>query len=244
MRVTFLGSGDAFGHGGRLQACILLEAGGRAYLLDCGASALISLQRYGVEPNRVEGILVSHLHGDHFGGVPFFVLDAQLFSKRRQPLMLAGPPGLARHLPLAMEAAFPGSSGVQRKFAVQVQELPPGRPQTWGALRVTPFAATHPPGEVRLMLRLELGGRVLAYTGDTGWEDGLIPAAQGADLLIAEAYFYERAVREHLSYRELRDRLGELGAKRTVVTHMAPDMLARLGQIDLEAASDGLRLEL
>ncbi|MEW5911246.1 MAG: MBL fold metallo-hydrolase [Thermodesulfobacteriota bacterium] len=244
LRVTFLGSGDAFGHGGRLQACVLLEAGGRAYLLDCGASALVSLQRFGVDPASIEGIIVSHLHGDHCGGLPFFILEAQLFSKRERPLLLAGPPGLAAHLPLAMEAAFQGSSAARRRFAVEVQELTPGAAQDWAGIKVTPFAASHPPGEVRLMLRLELGGRVLAYTGDTGWEDGLIPLAQGADLLIAEAYFYDKVVKEHLSYRELRGRLGQLGAKRVMVTHMGPDMLARLGQIDLEAAADGLRLEL
>src|SRR5215212_4543910 len=90
--VRFLGSGDAFGSGGRLQTCILLEADGGRVLLDCGASSLIALKRFGVDPGLIDAVLITHLHGDHFGGLPFLVLDAQ-FSRRERPLVVAGPPG-------------------------------------------------------------------------------------------------------------------------------------------------------
>ena len=74
--VKFLGSGDAFGSGGRLQICILIEAPGTKFLLDCGASALISMKRFGVSSADIDMILITHLHGDHFGGIPFFILDS------------------------------------------------------------------------------------------------------------------------------------------------------------------------
>ncbi|WP_460351355.1 MBL fold metallo-hydrolase [Actinoallomurus acanthiterrae] len=75
LRVTVTGSGDAFGDGGRLQTCLHLQPlGGPArdgLLIDCGASALSGLKRGGLEPNDVTVVVVSHLHGDHFGGLPF-----------------------------------------------------------------------------------------------------------------------------------------------------------------------------
>ena len=98
MRLTFLGTGDAFGSGGRLHTCFHLARGEASLLIDCGASAMIGIRRAGLDPNRIATILISHLHGDHFGGLPFFILDGQLVSRRTQPLTLVGPPGLAARL--------------------------------------------------------------------------------------------------------------------------------------------------
>jgi ribonuclease BN (tRNA processing enzyme) len=112
MRIQFLGSGDAFGSGGRFNTCILVEAAAGVFLIDCGASSLIAMRRFRVVPNRIGTIFISHLHGDHFGGLPFFILDAQLVSRRVEPLTIAGPPGLRQRLAEAMEAFFPGSSRV------------------------------------------------------------------------------------------------------------------------------------
>jgi ribonuclease BN (tRNA processing enzyme) len=75
--IKFLGSGDAFGSGGRLQTCILIETAGAKFLLDCGASALISMKRFGISTADIDKILLTHLHGDHFGGIPFFILDCK-----------------------------------------------------------------------------------------------------------------------------------------------------------------------
>jgi ribonuclease BN (tRNA processing enzyme) len=113
--VTFAGSGDAFGSGGRYQACVHLRGPGQAsVLLDCGATSLSALKAAGLDPDEIGTVFVSHLHGDHFGGLPFLILDGQ-FSRRTSPLTIAGPPGTADHLRQAMEIAFPGSSGVRRR---------------------------------------------------------------------------------------------------------------------------------
>jgi len=242
VRVKFLGSGDAFGHGGRLQACILLEAGGRRVLLDCGASAMISLRRFGVEPNRISGVILSHLHGDHFGGLPYFILDAQLHSKRNEPLWVAGPAGTSARLEQAMEVNFPGSSQVRRRFAVQVKELAPGAPWQRDGFNVACVEGLHPSGAPALALRVEARGKAVAYTGDTQWVDGLTPLLSRADLLIAEAYFHQKPIKFHLSYAELAARLAELAPGRTVLTHMSQDMLDHSHEVKMEVAEDGLEL--
>lgn len=244
MRLIFLGTGDAFGSGGRLNTCFHLERAAGALLIDCGASAMIAIRRAGVDPNRVATILISHLHGDHFGGLPFFILDAQLVSRRTEPLTLVGPPGLAARLDVLMEAMFTGSTKAARKFAVSVIELEPGTPTPVGDLTVTGFEVLHPSGAPSLALRLAVDGRVIAYTGDTEWVPALIDAGRHADLLIAEAYFYDRQVRFHLDYATLQAHLPEIEPKRVIVTHMSPDMLARVADLNIEAAEDGLAIEI
>ena len=239
VQVRFLGSGDAFGSGGRLQSCILVNHSGGRFLIDCGASAMISLRRFDVEPNSVNGVFLTHLHGDHFGGLPFLILDAQLVSRRTAPLFVAGPPGLARRLPAAMEAHFPGSSGVNRKFEIDLREMEPGVSLMAGAVRVTPFIGLHPSGDNAYSLRIEVGGKVITCSGDTEWTEALTEAARDADLLIAEAYTYEKKIPFHLDYRTLTEKSANLGIRRTVITHMGIDMLSKTGLAQCDVADDG-----
>jgi len=122
VKVRFLGSGDAFGSGGRFQTCIHLEGDGEQVLVDCGASSLIAMRRFGVDPSAIDAVILSHLHGDHFGGVPFLILDGQ-FTRRTRPLVVAGPPGVQARVRDAMEVFFPGSSRIERRFDVRYAEL-------------------------------------------------------------------------------------------------------------------------
>jgi ribonuclease BN (tRNA processing enzyme) len=237
--VQFLGSGDAFGSGGRLQSCILVSHPGGRFLIDCGASAMISLRRFHVDPNSVGGVFLTHFHGDHFGGLPFFILDAQLVSRRTVPLFVAGPPGLARRLPAAMETHFPGSSGVKRKFEIELREAEPRVSFSTGAVRVTPFTSLHPSGDNAHSLRIEVGGKVIACSGDTEWTEGLTEAARGTDLLIAEAYTYEKKIPYHLDYQTLMEKSADLGIRRIVITHMSNDMLSKTGLAQCDVADDG-----
>ena len=243
--VTFAGSGDAFGTGGRYQSCIHLSAGDGAdpVLLDCGASSLSALRRFGLDPGEIAAVFVSHLHGDHFGGLPFLILDAQ-FSHRLRPLAVAGPPGIARRLTEAMECLFPGSSGVSRRFRLDVAELTPGTPRTVAGVEVTGREVDHPSGAPALALRLGLGGRVVAYTGDTAWTDVLLSVADGADLLIAEAYRMDKDVPFHLRHADLAARRHLLTSARIVLTHLGPDVLSRPGEVPFETARDGLVLDI
>ncbi len=240
MEIRFLGSGDAFGSGGRYHTCLLAMAETTRFLIDCGASSLIALKRYGVDPNGIDAVLVSHLHGDHFGGLPFFLLDAHLVSRRTRPLTLAGPPGFRDRLRQAQEVFFPGSTGIAPKFALTLVEMPERVAQRIGPVQVTPFLVQHYSGTPPYALRIEIDGRVVTYSGDTEWVESLVPAAAGADLFIVEAYFYDKKVKYHLDYATLRGRLGEIGAKRVILTHMGAEMLARRAEVDLDCAEDGL----
>lgn len=246
LAVTFAGAGDAFGSGGRYQACVHLRApDSSAVLLDCGATSLSALKACGIDPGGIGTVFVSHLHGDHFGGLPFLILDGQ-FSRRTSPLTVAGPPGTADRLTQAMETSFPGSSGVRRRFGVDVVELTPGETATVNGVAVSSWEVDHPSGAPPLALRLGVGVTEIAYTGDTSWTDQLVAAADGADLLIAEAYYYDKAVPYHLRYADLVAHRAGLNSGRIVLTHMSSDMLARAaeGRLAFETAHDGLTLQL
>ncbi|MGH7406796.1 MAG: MBL fold metallo-hydrolase [Candidatus Methylomirabilales bacterium] len=241
VEILFLGSGDAFGSGGRFQTCFHVRSEATQFLIDCGASSLIAMRRFGVDPSCLDIILLSHLHGDHFGGLPFFVLDAE-FGRRTRPLVVAGPPGVEARVRDAMEGLFPGSSGVQRRFAIEFVELAEGRETNLGPLSVIPYGVVHPSGAPSFALRVTCGGKVIAYSGDTEWTDTLVEAAHGADLFICEAYFFEKKIKYHLDYRTLMDQRTQLGCRRLILTHMSNDMLQRLQGLDVDWAEDGKRV--
>ena len=244
MRLQFLGSGDAFGSGGRFNTCFhLTRAQGGNALIDCGASSMVAIRKWGVDPNGISTVLVSHLHGDHFGGLPFFLLDAQLVSRRTAPLTLAGPPGFEARLMTIMEAMFAGSTKVERKFTLTIRELALHERAAIDGLHVTPYLMKHYSGAPSYALRIETEGKVLTYSGDTEWVEELIPAGRNADLFICEAYFFDKVMKFHIDYMTLTKHLAEIAPKRTIVTHMSAELLGRQGEIALEAAHDGLVVE-
>jgi ribonuclease BN (tRNA processing enzyme) len=238
MQVRFVGCGDAFGSGGRWQTCVMVSAAGQIMLVDCGATSLTAMRAQGLDPQAVGTVAVTHLHGDHFGGLPFLILDGQ-FRGRTAPLRIIGPPGTAARLTGTMENLFPGSTAVSRRFDVEVSELAPGASAQAGALRLRCWEVVHASGAPPLALRVEDGQSSFAYSGDTEWTPVLLAAADGANLFAAEAYTFDKPVRYHLSYQTLAANAAQLGAGRTVLTHMGPEMLARQADAEFPMASDG-----
>ena len=237
--VRFLGSGDAFSSGGRFQACIYLRSDGAHVLIDCGATSLVAMTRFEVDPLLIDTILLSHLHGDHFGGVPFFIMQAQYILNRRKPLVIAGPPGLEARIQKAMEVMYPGSSQTPRKFTVDFVELPEEVATRIGPLEVTPYSVVHPSGAPSYALRIGLGGKILAYSGDTEWTEALIPVARASDLFICECFAPEKSSGYHLDYHTLTEHRSELECGKLLLTHMNDDMLRRIASLDVEGADDG-----
>jgi len=244
MQLRFVGCGDALGSGGRFNTCFHVTGASVNFLIDCGASSLPALKRLGIAREAIDLILITHFHGDHFGGLPFLLLDAQ-FTRRSRPLVIAGPVGIETRLANLTEALFEHSSKTKQRFDLSVIALEPEQSRTFGEVKVTPYPVVHgESGGPFLAYRIEAEGRVIAYSADTEWTDMLIPAARGADLFIAEAYYYDKIVKNHLSLKTLEAHLPEINAKRLVLTHMSEDMLARLSELPYLAAEDGMAVEL
>jgi ribonuclease BN (tRNA processing enzyme) len=244
MQLQFVGCGDALGSGGRFNTCFHVEGERANFLIDCGASSLVALKRFGIARENIDVILITHFHGDHFAGLPFFLLDAQ-FTRRTRPLTIAGPEGIEMRLAQAMEALFENSSKTRQKFDLSVVALQPEQTKDFGTFKVTPFPVVHgESGGPFLAYRIEAEGRTIAYSADTEWTDALIPAARDADLFICEAYYYDRIVKNHLSLSTLEQHLSLIAPKKLVLTHMSDEMLARIGSLPHTAASDGMVVEL
>jgi ribonuclease BN (tRNA processing enzyme) len=241
--VQIVGSGDVLGSGGRLQTCFSLRWATGHLLIDCGPSALPGMNRFGLDPNSVETVILSHLHGDHFGGIPFLVLHGQ-FHRRDRPLLVVGPPGVEERVLRSMEVFFPGSAQAPRRFETRFVELSDRTPVALGDVAVTGYEVVHPSGAPAFALRLEVAGKVVAYSGDGEWSEALVEVARGADLFIAEAYTFEKPVKYHLSLATLREHRARLLCRRLLLTHMSADVLGRLDELPEQAAEDGLLLTL
>ena len=244
MQLRFVGCGDALGSGGRYNTCFHVTGQHVNFLIDCGASSLPALKRQRIARDDIDLILITHFHGDHFAGLPFLLLDAQ-FSRRTRPLVIAGPDGIEMRLTQVMEALFENSSKTKQRFDLSVVALRPRETREFGAITVTPFPVVHgESGGPFLAYRIETEGRVIAYSADTEWTEALIPLARDADLFIAEAYTYDKVVKNHLSLKTLEAHLSEIKPKRLVLTHMSDDMLGRLDTLAHTAASDGMVVEI
>jgi len=242
--VQILGSGDAFGSGGRFNTCIAVNASGERFLIDCGASSLVAMKRFGVNPSLVGTIVVSHLHGDHYGGIPFLLLEAQVATGREAPLVVAGPPGLEARIRNTLELLFPGAGGLGRRFPVDFIELAERQERTIGSVKVVPFEVVHPSGSASYALRITCQGKVIAFSGDTEWTDALVDAARGSDLFICECHSFEKKIPYHLNYRTLQAERAKFGSTRLVLTHFSEEMLKHLADVDAECADDGMVIEL
>jgi len=240
LTLRFVGCGDAFGSGGRFNTCFHLAGESTNLLIDCGASSLVAMKQQGIDRNAIDTIVITHFHADHFGGIPFFILDAQLFAKRREPLTIVGPAGLREWYERVMETSFPGSARAARKFALDLVEIAPGQTLEIRGATVAAWQALHgPPGTPCLVVKIEAEGKSVVYTGDTEWTSDLVAAARDADLFIAEAYFRDKPIATHLSLGAIEANLEDLRPKRLVLTHMSEDMLDHPDRGRFETAEDG-----
>jgi ribonuclease BN (tRNA processing enzyme) len=246
MRLTVVGCGDAFGSGGRFNTCFFLETAKGTLLVDFGASSLVALKARGIDANRADGIVLSHLHGDHFGGLPFLLLDAQFLNRRERPLLIAGPPGTRARLDQALEVFFPRAGANKWRFSWEVVEIEVGRPADVLGHAVISTEVKHYSGAPSTALRLSDGEKTFAYSGDTEWVETLIGVAEGADLFMCECYGYSGQLPGHISWEVLKPRLPDLRARKILLTHMNPTVLARLNEMratGVLVAEDGLVVE-
>lgn len=247
MRLTIIGCGDAFGAGGSLQTSFHGRTGADGFLIDCGATTLIGMRRLELDPNGIGTVFVSHLHGDHFGGLPWLLVDAIYVSKRTRPLVVTGPRGIEQRFLAVAEGLYPNITTTKRDFELRFVEYEERTPLEIDGVTVTPFEVKHPSGAPPYALRLEIEGKVLAFTGDTGWVDVLCEVAQGADLFITECFQYDVKLPIHLDYMTIDANYQRFGAKRVLLTHMGEAMLANAGKVDRARyliAKDGMSLDL
>ena len=136
---------------------------------------------------------------------------------------------------------------IERRFEMRFLEHAEKEPLDVRGIRVTPFEVLHPSGAPPYALRIEHGGKVLAFSGDTKWTESLFSAANGADLFITECFTFTTPSGYHTAWSDIAPNLDRLGARRVLLTHMGPDTLAHrhtLKDSRVLLAEDGMQLEI
>ena len=249
MKVTIVGSGDAFGSGGRAHTCIRIDAAATTVLVDFGSGSMIAWQKLGFDSNDIDAIVVSHLHGDHFGGIPALLLHAQFVAGRRKPLLLVGPFGLKERLQEVLRSAFSPAARRSRGISPGAcRRSPAAATAPWRGLTLETFDVIHSPGshadghpafgrQARLCLfrRHGLDGNLERSSRPT-------PISSSV-----ECSSGDEPVPNHLHWPELKGKLKGFTAKRIAVTHMGPSAIAKIPEMQaagLIVAKDGLSLNL
>ena len=243
MRLHILGCGDAFGSGGRNQSGYLIEADDRLFLLDCGPTTLLAMKRAGFDPGRLDAILLSHLHGDHFGGIPFFFIEYLHRKPRVDTLTIAGPPGTEQRV-RQLHGILYGGGKPQWEFPpLSFVVLTPEVPERVDGIEVFPFRVPHQTDDVSLGLKVSYQDKQILFSGDSAWTDAFIEHSRGVDLFLCECSFFKEQPGRHISYAHVEANLTRLECKKLVLTHLGEEMLARRHELATTTADDGMVLE-
>lgn len=235
MRLKVLGCGEAFNAGGRLHTSFLVEWDGFRLLMDCGPSVLVGLRRHDIDPMSIDAVAISHLHGDHFGGLPFLDRFFHAFGRPR-PLPVWGPPLLRERLEMALGAFFPGSSA--RSYELELHSY--ARTFSLGGLPC--FASPVDHDELTNPHGLRIGP--LGFSGDTRWTPALEELAEGAAVFLCECGGVVPGRPKHCSLEELRLHRALLRCERLFLTHLGPEVLELLPLPDFEVLEDGMEIQI
>lgn len=173
MKILTLGTGDAFSSGGRASTSILLD-GSFKILLDCSPQCIQSLRRCNYSPSQIDYIFISHLHGDHSGGLPLFLLN--LKQRESGVVKISGPPSLDRQIKNVYSEYY-GDIDMMKYF--EFKSLSSNYPFT-----INYIEGDH--SVLDYVYKIVLDGVTVVYTGDTRPLD-LSTFAKNADYLIHEA---------------------------------------------------------
>ncbi|WP_160164109.1 MBL fold metallo-hydrolase [Nafulsella turpanensis] len=238
IHLKVLGCSDAFCSGGRRHTSFLLKQQNYNTLIDCGATTPLALKANKMNSNDIDCIVLSHFHGDHYGGLPFLLLEAAKVLNRKKTLTLISPPGLKQRLVVLLGALYPGSDDVLSTLPLQFISFEEGVEMQQEKFNLRVFKVQHTTESQPHGVRLDIGGKVLSFSGDTAWHENLIKIAEGADLFICECNFFEHQSEHHLNYEVLKKKENLLKAKKIMITHLGEEMLKRIEEVHFPALEE------
>lgn len=254
MRLTVIGSADAFNSAGRSHSCYLLEGDGFGpIMVDFGATSLSALRRAGREPLEIQGFAITHVHGDHLSGFPFLLIDGMFNKMRTEALAVVGPVRCREKIEEYLETSYGEIAPMKRRYPLVVTEIEPDGEAELAGAKVRGFPAVHmDPPDFPLSLRIVApDGRYVTFSGDTMLNDRLLEAADGAEIFVAECTGMRPPIGRHISWEEWAEVLPRVGAKRVLFSHLHDEVRSEAPRLVREApvgppiqfADDGLVLE-
>ena len=243
--VTLMGTGDAFASFGRSQSGYLIDAPAGRILMEAGPGLLTALKQNHVATDSFDLLLISHLHGDHYGGLPFLILEYMFENRRKRVLTIAGPRQLEQRTWRLMRTMFPHFEVEKIKHKLKFVVLTPGTTTRLGKFTISAIRSPHTKPDISLSLRIDGGSKSIVFSGDTGWNDQLVKFSEGADLFLCECTYYESAqLTFHLNYPLLAANRDKFKVRRMVLTHLGREVLSRENEIAIEMGFDGMKIEI
>lgn len=236
--LTVIGCGDAVASGGIRNTCFCVQAPSGGFLIDCGASAVPGLKQHNIKLDDINTILLTHFHGDHYGGVPFLLLEAAIYG-RVKPLTIAAPAGAKDKIAQLLHLLYPGTQ-VLEKLDVRFIEYMTTETISMNKITLKAFKVIHSPESLPHGLRITVDEKVIAYSGDTEWTDALIALSDNADLFICECNFFDLQIKNHMNYTTLKTKLPQLNCKQLLLTHFDNEMLQNIEKVEVACAKDGM----
>jgi ribonuclease BN (tRNA processing enzyme) len=233
-----LGSGDAFGSGGRNQTAFYIKSPEANILVDCGASILSSLKRNDLSTNDIDVVVLTHFHGDHFAGVPFLLLDAAVIAKRKKKLKIISPGDGEWKIKQLFNLLYPGSEAIFNDLDLEFLYYDKYETIREDKYSITAFPAIHSEHVFPHSLKISIGEKTIGFSGDTAWTEDLIEVAKNTDLFICECNFYSTENEGHLLYKVLEEKKALFKSNRLLLTHLGDEMLNKLSEVDLEICED------
>ena len=192
LKVTLLGTGSPQPTMNRFGPSILVEAGEKKLLFDCGRGAAQRIEQLGIPFQKIDALFLTHLHSDHIVGIPDLWLTGWARG-RKVPMEVWGPAGtnaMMTHLAEAYEFDIHIRQIDDRLpaegAAVMAHDIEPGVVYDSGGIKVTAFLVDHGVVKPALGYRVDFGGHSIVLSGDTRYSENLIRSSQNVDLLIHE----------------------------------------------------------
>jgi ribonuclease BN (tRNA processing enzyme) len=232
MRLTVLGCAGSFPGPESACSAYLVEAEGFRLLIDFGSGSLSALQRYaGI--GAVDAILLTHLHCDHMlDACTYVVVRRYAPGGPMPPLPVYAPMGAAERISAAYSSENEPVDDVYTFYGLQPGTFPIG-PFTVTADRVNHPIETYG-------VRVEHGGRVLAYSSDTAPCDALLRLAQGADLFLCEASYLDGVANPpdlHLTGGEAGEAATKADVGKLLLTHLVPAWCSEASTVEAATAA-------
>lgn len=196
MQIEVIGVGDAFSEKYN-SSSIVIKAGEFHLMIDCCERIRKALREAreksgsGLQLDQIDHVLLTHLHGDHVGGLEAYAFY-KLFVDRRKPQLYAGSPVLAElwegRLKAPMQQLYNPDFTELRHLKLEdyfeLNPLEPGGVSEIGPLAVEIFPTRH--HIPTFAARFEWNGRKLGYSADTTFDPALLDFLAPADLIIHE----------------------------------------------------------